>query len=96
MGGRLPLTMRGARIGSWGSAGTRKTRAWDGQFLDAGHCRKRPAREPSPTLSRPCSLAPAQRKNLFSANTLAAGAIPVGGFAQIAARRMNLSEGQRD
>jgi hypothetical protein len=91
MGGRLPLTMRCASIGSWGSAGTR-----DGQFLNAGHCRKRPAashRQPCPGLA----ASPRRSgRNFFSANTLAAEAIPVGGFAQIAARRMNLSEGQRD
>jgi hypothetical protein len=96
MGGRLPLTMRGAPIGSWGSAGRARRGHWDGQFLDPEHCRKRPAgshRQPCPGLA---ALPPAQRKNLVSANTLAAWAIPVGGFAQIAARRMNLSEGQRD
>jgi len=96
MGGRLPLTMRGASIGSWGSAGTRKTRALGRPVSQCWAFPQTPCREPSPALSRPCSLAPAQRKNLFPTNTLAAGAIPVGGFAQIAARRMNLSEGQRD
>ena len=89
MGGRLPLTMRVASIGSWGSAGTPQTRAvGTPNFSKLGHCRER--------LPRAIASRPARRRNFFSAKALAAAAIPVGGFAQIAARRMNLSEGQRD
>jgi hypothetical protein len=93
MGGRLPLTMRVASIGSWGSAGTPKTRQLEQRISRRWHCRKRPCREPSPALSRLGSLARFGGENSFSAKALAAGAIPVDLSAQIAARRMNLSAG---
>ena len=89
MGGRLPLTMRVASIGSWGSAGTPQTRA-------VGTPNFSTLAIAANALPRTIASRPARRRNFFSANALAAGAIPVGGFAQIAARRMNLSEGQRD
>lgn len=93
MGGRLPMTMRVASIGSWGSAGTPKTRQLEQRISQRWHCRKRPAashRQPCPGLEASPGFG---GENSFSAKALAAGAIPVDLSAQIAARRMNLSEG---
>jgi len=64
MGGRLPLTMRGAPIGSWGSAGTRKTRALGRPVSRSWALPQTPCREPSSALSRSCSLTPGSAEKL--------------------------------
>jgi len=93
MGGRLPLTMRVASIGSWGSAGTPKTRQLEQRISQRWHCRKRPLPRAIASPIPAWKPRPVRRRNSFSAKALAAGAIPVDTSAQIAARRMNLSEG---
>jgi len=79
MGGRLPLTMHGAWVGSWGIPqnprsrlqGTRPDESTpDHSFAWVGHRRKR--RRPT-SLSAPAP-APAPRRTSFAAKALAAGA----------------------
>ncbi len=51
MGGRLPRQCVARRLVPGDRPQRRRRGHWDGQFLDAGHCRKRPAeshRQPSP------------------------------------------------
>jgi hypothetical protein len=79
MGGRLPLTMRGASIGSSRSAETpTKTRELE---RPAQRCRALP---PTPAASHRQPVAalkprPARRENTFSANALVANNIGLGG-----------------
>src|SRR5262249_19075699 len=72
MGGRLPLTMRGASIGSSRSPETPKTRELE---RPAQRCRAlppTPCREPAPGLAAALKPRPARRRNPFSAKMLAA------------------------
>jgi hypothetical protein len=98
MGGRLPLTMHGAWVGSWGIPqnprsrlqGARPDETTPSPGLDtaADGADRGPCRAPAP--------APVPRRNLLCRQSVSCGRERVRGFAEIATPRMNLSAGYRD
>ena len=98
MGGRLPLTMHGAWVGSWGIRQNPRSRLQGARPDETtpppgvGHRRKR--RRPNVPVG--AGTGPAPRRNLLCRQSVSCGRARVRGFAEIAAPRMNLSAGYRD
>jgi len=97
MGGRLPLTMHGAWVGSRGIPQNPRSR------LQARGPTRVLQTTPSPGLdTAPADVpvgagtCPAPCRNLLCRQSVSCGRERVRGFAEIAAPRMNLSAGYRD
>jgi|GraSoiStandDraft_14_1057315.scaffolds.fasta_scaffold55595_3 hypothetical protein len=101
MGGRLPLTMHGARVGSWGIPqnprsrlqGTRPDESTPDHSLRLGWTPPQTAPTDVPVGAGTC---PAPCRNLLCRQSVSCGRERVRGLAEIAAPRMNLSAGYRD
>jgi hypothetical protein len=98
MGGRLPLTMHGAWVGSWGIPqnprsrlqGARPDKTAPSPGLDTA------ANGADRTSPVGAGTGPAPRRKLLCRQSVSCGRERVRGFAEIAAPRMNLSAGYRD
>ena len=96
MGGRLPLTMHGASVGSWGKPAKPRIKAAGHEARLVLHMGWTPLQTAPTDAPAGASTCPAPRRNLLCRQSVGRRGERVRGFAEIAAPRMNLSTGYRD